>query len=80
MGVETTLREAFEDAGYDVDEATNNRDQIRLSIRDQEASGEALRELLYESLGEDDVLGLNVTTESSANDEINTVVSFRYRG
>jgi hypothetical protein len=78
--LKTTLREAFESEGYDVDDATTNRDKLRISIRDPEASGERLRELTYEHLDEDDVLGFNVTTESTANDEINTVVSFRYRG
>jgi hypothetical protein len=78
--IKTTLREAFESEGYDIDDVTANRDKLRVSIRDPEASGEALRELTYDSLEEDDVLGFNVTTESTANDEINTIVSFRYRG
>lgn len=78
--IKTTLQDAFEAEGYDVDDATTNRDKLRLSIRDPEASGEALRELTYETLDEADVLGFNVTTESTANDEINTIVSFRYRG
>ena len=76
----TTLREAFEQAGYTVEDVTANRKRIEISVRDPEASGEALREITYDSVDEDDVLGFNVTTESTANDEINTVVSFRYRG
>lgn len=75
-----TLREAFEESGYEVDELSNNRDNVRISVRDPEASGEDLRAVTYETLDESDVLGFNVSTESTANDEINTVVSFRYRG
>jgi SHS2 domain-containing protein len=78
--LKTTLREAFEQAGYDVEDVTTNRKRVEISIRDPEASGEELREITYDSIDEDDVLGFNVTTESTANDEINTVVSFRYRG
>ncbi|WP_436902902.1 hypothetical protein [Halovenus halobia] len=78
--LKTTLREAFEQAGYDVEDVTTNRKRIEIAVRDPEASGEKLREITYEAIDEDDVLGFNVTTESTANDEINTVVSFRYRG
>ena len=78
--VKTTLREAFEADGYEIDELSTNRSKVRVSVRDPEASGEELRELTYGALDESDVLGFNVTTESTANDEINTVVSFRYRG
>lgn len=78
--IKTTLREAFESEGYEVDDVTTNRDKIQVSIRDPEASGERLRELTDETLAEDDVFGFNVTTESTASGEINTVVSFRYRG
>lgn len=78
--VKTTLQEAFESEGYEVDDVTANRDKLRVSIRDPEASGEQLRELTYDTLDEADVLGFNVTTESTASGDINTVVSFRYRG
>ena len=78
--LKTTLREAFEQAGYDVEDVTTNRKRIEIAVRDAEASGEQLREITYDAIDEDDVLGFNVTTESTANDEINTVVSFRYRG
>lgn len=78
--LKATLREAFEESGYEIDELSTNRDKVRVSVRDQEASGEDLREVTYGTLDESDVLGFNVTTESTANDEINTVVSFRYRG
>lgn len=74
------LRKAFEREEYEIAELSTNRDKVRIAVRDGEASGEALRELTHEVLSADDVLGFNVTTESTANDEINTVVSFRYRG
>jgi len=76
----TELRDAFESDGYEIAELSTNRDTVRIAVRDPEASGEALRELTHDVLSSDDVLGFNVTTESTASDEINTVVSFRYRG
>lgn len=76
----STLREAFETEGYEIAELSRNRDTVRIGVRDAEASGEELREVTTGVLSEDDFLGFNVTSESTANDEINTVVSFRYRG
>jgi SHS2 domain-containing protein len=78
--LKTTLRDAFEEAGYSVEDVTTNRKRIEVAVRDPEASGEQLREITYDSVDEDDVLGFNVTTKTTASDEINTVVSFRYRG
>lgn len=78
--LQTELRDAFEDAGYSVEDVTTNRKRFEIAIRDAEASGEQLRAITYDTVDEDDVLGFNVTTESTASDEINTVVSFRYRG
>jgi 8-oxo-dGTP pyrophosphatase MutT (NUDIX family) len=78
--LKTTLREAYEEAGYEVEDITINRKRFEIAIRDAEASGEQLREITYETVDEAEVLGFNVTTESTASDEINTVVSFRYRG
>jgi len=74
------LGDAFESDGYEIAELSTNRDTVRIAVRDSEASGETLRELTHSVLSSDDVLGFNVTTESTANDEINTVVSFQYRG
>lgn len=74
------LRTAFETAGYDVADVTRNRRQVRIEILDDEASGEELREITDDVLDED-VLGLDVSTESSeGQDAVTTVVSFRYRG
>ena len=73
------LEAAYEDAGYEVAESSRNRDRIRISILDPEASGEALRDITHDVAGEADVLGLNVTTESADNQDVTTVVSFRYR-
>ena len=78
--LKTELRDAFESDGYEIAELSTNRDKVRIAVRDSEASGESLRELTHDVLSSEDVLGFNVTTESTANDEINTVVSFRYRG
>lgn len=78
--VTATLREAFEAAGYEVGEASRNRDTVRVSVLDPEASADALRDITHEALGADEVLGLDVTTESADNQDVTTVVSFRYRG
>jgi len=73
------LAAAFEEAGYTVNEATDNRGRIRVVVLDPEASGEDLASITYDVVDEDEVLGFNVTTESGAGDDITTVVSFRHR-
>jgi hypothetical protein len=78
--VTTALREAFEDAGYEVSEASVNRDTVRMAVLDPEASAGDLRDITHEAVDERNVLGLDVTTESADNQDVTTVVSFRYRG
>jgi len=74
------LRAAFEEQ-YDLGELSVNRNRVRVAVRDPEASAESLRAITHDVVDEDDVLGLNVTTESAdGGDEVVTVVSFRYRG
>jgi len=76
-----SLRAVFGDSQYDVGEISRNRDRIRVAVQDSEASADDLRALAFEAVDEDDVLGLDVTTESvDGGDEVTTVVSFRYRG
>ena len=75
-----SLREAFEAAGYEVSEASVNRDRVRVAVLDPEASGGELRDLTHELLDPAEMLGFDVTTESAGNQEPTTVVSFRYRG
>lgn len=74
------LADAIEAAGYEVTEASINRDRIRISVRDAEASGEKLREATHSVIDEEDILGFNVNTESLDDEQVTTVVSFRYRG
>jgi hypothetical protein len=74
------LREAFEDAGYEVSEVSVNRKKVRLAVLDPEASAGELRDITHEAVDADDILGLDVTTESADNQDVTTVVSFRYRG
>jgi len=79
--VTEALGAAFEEAGYELGEAGVNRDRVRVAVRDPEASAQQLRTITREVVGEDDILGLNVATESAdGGDEVTTVVSFRYRG
>jgi len=78
--VTDALRAAFEEQ-YDLGEVSVNRNRVRVAVRDPEASAEQLRAITYDVVDEDDVLGLNVSTESAdGGDEVVTVVSFRYRG
>ena len=75
-----TLREAFEDAGYEVSEASVNRKTVRVAVLDPEASADELRDIAHETVGAEEMLGLDVTTESADNQDVTTVLSFRYRG
>jgi len=75
------LRSAFEAAGYPVGSVTRNRNRIRIEVLDADASGRDLRELTDEAVGDGNVLGLDVTTEATQDEErVVTIVSFRYRG
>ncbi len=76
-----TLQSAFESAGHEVGEVTVNRDTVRVAVREDEASASALRAVTTDAVDEDDILGLDVTTETGGDGEtVSTVVSFRYRG
>lgn len=75
------LRAAFTAAGYEVDQASRNRDRVRVEVTDDEASASDLRAIVTETLGETAVIGLNVEAETGGDEAtIGTVVSFRYRG
>lgn len=79
--LKSALRDAFERQEYDVAEVSVNRDQVRVAVLDEEASADDLRSITYDVVDEDDVLGLDVTTESAETQaDVTTVVSFRYRG
>ncbi|WP_290819530.1 hypothetical protein [Halovivax sp.] len=73
------LRAAYEDAGYDVGEVTENRDTVRVVLL-EEAGAEDVRSIAADVLGEEPSFGVNVTTESvDGHDGTSTVVSFRNR-
>lgn len=74
------LRTAFEDAGHEVDGVTRNRDTIRVVIPTGGAEASALRTVVTDTLAEDEMMALNVTTESADGQGVQTVVSFRHRG
>ncbi|MEF8784895.1 MAG: hypothetical protein V5A45_03100 [Haloarculaceae archaeon] len=74
------LRTTFEDNGYEVGEVTTNRDRVRVALLTEGAQADQLREIVHGTVGESNVLGLNVTTESvEGQDAVRTVVSFRNR-
>lgn len=74
------LAQAFEEAGYEVSETSVNRDRVRVSVLDPEASADDLRSVTLDVVDEADILGFDVSTESLDNERVTTVVSFRYRG
>lgn len=79
--LKSELRTEFESQGYDIAEVSANRDRVRVAVLDEEASADDLRSITYTVVDESDVLGLNVATEAlDGQDDIATVVSFRYRG
>mgnify|MGYP006279953385 CR=1 FL=1 len=78
--VEDDLRAAFASEGYEVGEVSSNRDRVRIVLLTESGEADRLRAVVHETVGEDGVLGLNVTTESvEGQDAVQTVVSFRNR-
>jgi hypothetical protein len=74
------LRAAFEDRGYEIGEVSTNRDTIRVVVLDEGAEATDLRSIATDVVDEDEMLALNVTTESiDGQDRMGTVVSFRHR-
>ena len=78
--VAAELRQGYEAAGYDVDQVSENRDTVDVSIQADSADVEELRRIAEDVCGESAVLGFDVTQETSEGDTtVGTVVSFRYR-
>jgi hypothetical protein len=76
----STLEAQFEDEGYTVADVTRNRDRIRVVLLEAGAEADQLRTITHEAVPEDEVLGLDVVTESvEGSDGMNTVVTFRHR-
>jgi len=74
------LRAAFEEAGFEVDDVQQNRSRVRVTVLTDDADAETLRSVVRETVGEDGVLGLDVTTDAPEDqDDVVTVVSFRHR-
>jgi hypothetical protein len=77
--LQADLRQAFEGEGYDVDDVSINRDQVRIVLRAEGESANDLEAITYDVVDEDDVLTMNVTTEQVDGQGMSTVVSFRHR-
>lgn len=74
------LTTTFESAGYDVDRVSQNRDTVRVAIREDAADAGELRTITEDVCGESAVMGFDVTHETTETDDaVGTVVSFRYR-
>ena len=77
--IEAAVQDAFETAGYEVAAVSRNRDRHRVELSEAGADAAALRSLVTEAV--DGVVGVDVSTESTAgSDATRTVVSFRRRG
>lgn len=75
------LRSAFETEGFDVDDVTQNRSRIEVALLTDDAEADRLRSIVRDTVGEDQTLGLDVSTDSpEGQDGVSTVVSFRHRG
>lgn len=73
------LRAAYEERGYDVGDVTVNRGLVRVVLT-EDAGAEAVRSVATDVVGEENALGVDVTTESvDGHDGVSTVVSFRHR-
>lgn len=78
--VETTVRDALEEHGYDVADVSTNRDRYRVELRSERADAADLRSITTDAVG-DGVVGLDVSTEAvEGADGVRTVVSFQHRG
>ncbi|QSG04755.1 hypothetical protein [Halapricum desulfuricans] len=76
----SALETAFEDGGYAVLEVTRNRNQVRAVLEEDRADAEQVRAIAADAFADDDLLGVNVTTESiEGQDGMNTVVTCRVR-
>jgi len=79
-GIPESLEDAFEEAGYEVGEASSNRGRVRVVVLDEDADPERLRATVREVVGEDRVFGLDVRNEAlDGGETVATVVSFRER-
>lgn len=73
------LQSAYEEAGYDVSEVTQNRDLVRVVLA-EDVGAEAARAVVHETLDEEPRFGVDVATESADGQAgVSTVVSFRDR-
>ncbi|QGN08096.1 hypothetical protein Hrd1104_12855 [Halorhabdus sp. CBA1104] len=75
-----TLKAAFEEQDYTVEDVSTNRQQVRVALREADAAATELRSIPADVAGEDAVMGVDVTTESiEGGEEVRTVVTFRHR-
>lgn len=80
MALHEDLRSAFEEEGYEVAEASENRGHVRVSILEEDADPDALRAVVTSVIDEEQMIGWSTepeTTEGEAG--VATVVTFRTR-
>ena len=75
------IRTAFEHTDYDVADVTQNRQSVRIAIKQDGPEPAALRAIIEEAIGADGFFGFNVTTERiDGQDTVGTVITFQQRG
>ncbi|MFQ3318210.1 MAG: hypothetical protein ACI8UR_000226 [Natronomonas sp.] len=77
--VKSDLRDAFEAHGHDVASVSENRDRIRVELIEAGANAAELRTIPFDTVEEDAVVGVDVSTETSDGQDVRMVVSFRLR-
>lgn len=80
MPVHEDLRAAFESAGYEVTEASDNRGHVRVGVLEENADPEELKAVVTDVVEADAMLGWSVEQESREGEAgVATVITFRTR-
>jgi len=78
--VTDAVRDAFEHTDYDLGDVSVNRSMVRVPVLQEGADPDALRAIVEEALGADEIRTSDVTTETlDADDTVGTVVTVRRR-
>lgn len=79
--LEEDIRAAFEPTDYDVDAVAVNRRQVRVTIRQPDAEPAALRAVLEEAVGAEEIMTFDASpTTDDATDAVGTAITVRLRG
>lgn len=78
--VHDELRTAFEEAGYEVAEASDNRGHVRVSLLAEDPDQSELKEVTTEVVPDEEMIGWSIEPESREGENgVATVITFRQR-